>query len=179
MYMSRTGGWRGRLAETRGAALVELAIVLPLVMVLMLGMLDFGQAFNTWIDETHLANMGARLAAVNYLPSGGYPSCPADPTGGLACYIQQKADLNVLKTGRPADPYAPAQSPSQVCISFPPVTGHPSPLVGDPVQITVAVNYQWLKYVTARLSIGATTIRGKATMRLEGTPTNYTAGCYP
>src|SRR5207245_1417205 len=139
----------------------------------------FGQAFNTWIDETHLANTGARLAAVNYLPSGGYPSCPSDPTGGLACYIQKQADLNVLKTGRPADPYAPAQSASQVCISFPPVAGHASPLTGDPVQITVAVDYRWLKYVTARLNIGATTIRGKATMRLEGTPTNYTAGCYP
>ena len=56
---------------------------------------------------------------------------------------------------------------------------HTTPLVGDPVQITVAVNYQWLKYVSAKLSIGSTTIRGKATMRMEGTPTNYAAGCYP
>ena len=176
MFVSRTSGWRGRLAETRGAALVELAIVLPLVMVLLLGMLDFGQAFNTWIDETHLANMGARLAAVNY----NAPTCTgSNQTTCLAQYVQQQADLNVLKTGRPGDSYAPAQSASQVCISFPPVTGHSTPLVGDPVQITVAVDYQWLKYVSAKLSIGSTTIRGKATMRMEGTPTNYGAGCYP
>jgi Flp pilus assembly protein TadG len=176
MFVSRTGGRRGRLAEQRGAALVELAIVLPLLMVLLLGMLDFGQAFNSWIDETHLANTGARLAAVNY-PA---PTCTgANQSTCLAQYIQQTADLAVLKTGRSADSYAPAQSAAQVCISFPPVAGHANPLVGDPVQVTVSVNYRWLNYVSSKLSLGTTKIVGKAAMRLEGAPSNYAAGCYP
>ena len=82
----------GRFAGQRGTALAELAIVLPLVMVLLLGMLDFGNAYNSWIDGTHLANEGVRLAAVNYKP----PACTGagiDTSGGLACYIQQNADL--------------------------------------------------------------------------------------
>jgi len=178
MFMSRTVNRRGRLPEERGTALVELAIVLPLLMVLLLGMLDFGKAYNSWIDETHLANLGVRLAAVNYLPPGGWPaSCAGDPTGGLGCYIRQKADLPELTTGRSSDSYAPAQSASQVCVSFPNV-GHASPLVGDPVQVTVSTDYHWLRYLTARLSLGTTTIRGKATMRLEGVPSHFSAGCY-
>jgi Flp pilus assembly protein TadG len=43
-----------------GAALVEFVLVLPLLLVLLLGMLDLGKAFNYWIDETHLAHEGAR-----------------------------------------------------------------------------------------------------------------------
>src|SRR5437660_292654 len=53
---------RMRLSDARGVALAELALVLPLLLVLLLGMLDFGKAFNDWIDETHLANEGAGLA---------------------------------------------------------------------------------------------------------------------
>ena len=154
---------------------------MPLLMVVLLGMIDFGKAFNSWIDETHLANEGARLAAVNYTPPGGWPSaCSSDPTGGLACYIQQGADFAELKTGRSSDSYAPAQSRAKVCISFPPVTGHATPLVGDPVQVVVTVNYKWLNYITGKLSLpgGTTPITGKATMRLEGVPSNYSAGCY-
>jgi hypothetical protein len=166
-----------RFSKEAGTALAELAIVLPLVMLLLLGMLDFGNAYNTWIDSTHLANEGARLAAVNYQA----PTCTlggTDPTGGLACYISANADLKDIRSGRVGDSYAPAQNPAQVCISFPPVSGHTTPLVGDPVQITVTTNYKWLHYITSRLNIATTAIKGTAVMRLEGTPSNYSAGCY-
>lgn len=158
--------------------MVELALVLPLLLVLLLGMADFGKAINVWIDETHLANEAARLAAVNYKPDSGWPACPnADPTGGLGCYIQRGADIAELKNGRKGDSYAPQQNGATVCISFPNV-GHPSPIVGDPVQVKVSVDYGWLHYLTARLGSLTTGIAGKATMRLEQLPSNYTSGCY-
>jgi len=167
-----------RLTDARGVAMAELALVLPLLLILLLGMLDFGKAFNEWIDETHLANQGARLAAVNYKPDAGYPTCPtADPTGGLGCYIQKGAAVNELQSGRAGDSYAPQQLGAKVCISFPDV-GHPSPIVGDPVEVAVSVDYQWLNYVASWLPLPMTTIRGKATMRLENLPSNYSAGCY-
>jgi hypothetical protein len=166
----------GRLREQRGTALAELAIVMPVLLILLLGMLDFGKAFNSWIDETHLANEGARLAAVNYL----VPGCPAPPSAPGTCmqqYIQGLADTKELKSGRTGSSSAPAQTGAKVCISFPDV-GHANPLVGDPVQVTVSIDYKWLNYLTSRLSILSTPITGKATMRLEGVPTTYTAGCY-
>jgi hypothetical protein len=182
----RTGIGKGlgrRMAHERGTALAELAIVMPLLMVLLLGMLDFGKAFNSWIDETHLANEGARLAAVNYTA----PSCgSSNPNVCLAQYIQQGADFGELKNGRGPDSYASGQSAAQVCISYPSNTAK-SPatqgLIGDPVQVTVSVNYQWLRYVTGKLNLGGTTpITGKATMRLEQPAPASAVGvrsCYP
>jgi Flp pilus assembly protein TadG len=182
MFVLRTIGWRGRLTKERGTALVELALILPLVMVLLLGMVDFGKAFNSWIDETHLANLGARLAAVNYSVAG---CTNANPNICLAQYIQQNADTNELKSGRAVDSYAPAQSAAQVCISYPDNTANnPAThgLIGDPVRVTVSVDYKWLNYLTARLSLGTTKITGRATMRLEQpAPTNASGitSCYP
>src|SRR5437870_11459882 len=54
-----------RCRDERGVALTEMALVLPLLLLLILGMVDFGKAINYWIDNTHLANEGARLAVVN------------------------------------------------------------------------------------------------------------------
>jgi Flp pilus assembly pilin Flp len=180
------GRW-GRAAEESGTALVELALVLPLVMVLMLGMVDFGKAFNSWIDETHLANEAARLAAVNYVPAGGWSAdgcTDANPNVCLARYIQRQADTGELKTGRSGDEFSPTQNAARICISYP--VGAATTL-GDPVQVTVEVRYHWLRYLTRQISLLATPIVGKATMRLEALPPSGavvtsaipSANCYP
>src|SRR5205814_6639181 len=96
---------RTRLSDARGVALAELALVLPILLVLLLGMLDFGKAFNYWIDETHLANEGARFAEVNNVPGGG----------SLQSYILSQADTNELRNGGTSS--VPARA--QVCVSFP------------------------------------------------------------
>jgi Flp pilus assembly protein TadG len=172
-----------RFEESQGTAVVELALVLPLLLVLLLGMLDFGKAFNFWIDETHLANQGARLAAVGYAVDG---CTDPNPNVCLTQYIQQGADLDELKSGRTGDSYAGAQSAAQVCITYPTnpaTTTHGQ--IGDPVQVTVQVTYQWLNYLLKRISLGATPILGKATMRLErqadpdATSAPGTTTCYP
>lgn len=154
-----------RLTDASGVALAELALVLPLLLVLLLGMLDFGKAFNEWIDETHLANDGARLAAVGYAVNG---CTNANPNVCLTQYIRDGADINELKTGHSGDAYSPAQGAAQVCISYPtnPSTNSHGQ-VGDPVKVTVQVNYHWLNYLSTKLSLGTTPITGQATMRLE------------
>src|SRR6266705_4988603 len=109
---------QGRARDERGTALAELAIVMPLLLVLLFGMLDFGKAFNEWITQTHLASEGARLAAVTYCPA---PS--TDGSGNLTCdwsaiscgaananvclaqYIDRQT-TGELSSGRLADAYA-------------------------------------------------------------------------
>jgi Flp pilus assembly protein TadG len=177
-----------KLVEDRGVALAELALVLPLLLVLLFGMLDFGKAFNEWIDETHLANEGARLAAVGYpaVVGGCDGSTATNPNTCLTQYIRDGADIAELKSGRTGDAYAAAQNPAQVCISYPtnPATGSHG-LIGDPVQVTVNVTYKWLNYLVKRVSLAATPITGKATMRLErsaasgATAPPGTKTCYP
>jgi TadE-like protein len=183
---------QGRFRDDRGTALVELALVLPILLILLLGMLDFGKAFNEWMNQTHLASEGARLAAVNYCPN---PS--SDGSGNLTCdwssigcgsananlclaqYIDNQT-LGELKTGRVLGSSAPAQNAAQVCISYPNGT---NTQVGDPVHVTLQVRYQWLNYVTTRLNVGSTQLTGSATMRLESKPFSGVplgaATCYP
>jgi Flp pilus assembly protein TadG len=142
-----------------GVSLVEFALVLPLLLVLLLGMLDFGKAFNYWIDETHLANEGARWAVVNKNPG----------SGTLQDYIREQANTPELRNGGTSS----LPSPLQICISFPNGTSN----VGDPVHVTASATYNWLPFLGARLGITQTTITGSSTMRLEAQPTNYGAGC--
>jgi Flp pilus assembly protein TadG len=177
------------MGEEDGTALVELALVLPILMMLLLGMLDFGKAFNSWIDETHLANLGARLAAVGYpaVISGTCDgSTDTNPNVCLTRYIQQGADLAELKSGRTGDAYSNTQSAAQVCISYPtnPATNSFGQ-VGDPVKVTVQVTYQWFNYLIRRIPLVATPISGTAVMRLErqakagALAATGTKTCYP
>jgi len=174
---------RGRILvkDSRGTALAELALVLPLLLLLIMGTLDFGKAFNEWIDETHLANEGARLAAVGYLAADC--TSAANPNTCIAQQIQGEASIPELKTGRALTPYAAAQGAARVCISYPtnPATTTHG-LVGDPVQVTVATTYHWLNYLVRTIPFPSTPIVGKATMRLERRATDTAAAtttCYP
>ena len=70
------------------------------------------------------------------------------------------------------------QNNSTVCVSFPAnaATGT-SMQVGDPVQVTVAVNFDWLPYIGTAVGSASSTMTGKALMRLEQPPSNFGAGC--
>ena len=142
------------IRDESGTALVEFALIVPLVLVLLLGIVDFGRAFNHWIDTTHLANVGARYATVNKNPG-------AAGSQTLQQYIQAQRIQ---------------QTPVKVCVSFPATTA----TVGDAVEVTVTSTWHWLDYLVGQTGIGpSSVIRGKATMRLEAMPTNYSAGCTP
>jgi Flp pilus assembly protein TadG len=54
---------RFRRSET-GQALVEFTMVLPIFLLLLFGMIDFGRGFYTWLLVTNAAREGARVAAV-------------------------------------------------------------------------------------------------------------------
>jgi TadE-like protein len=130
------------VSDSRGTALVEMALVLPVLLLLLFGMLDFGKALNAWIDETHLANEAARIAAVSYCPDKtqtdcgwvAVKSCPASVSsqGPLACmawYTHSHADDKELQAptaggtiARAGDAYAPRQYAARVCIWFPDLT---------------------------------------------------------
>jgi TadE-like protein len=162
---------RFRLVGERGQATVEFALILPVLLILVLAVLDFGKAFNYWIDETHLANAAARWAVVNALPQpGGNAACPNPQK--IGCQMQQQADTSELKSGG-----ASVASPGvQITFCFPSGTG----LVGQPVRATAHSTYNWLKFLTSPLGISGLTsksINATATMRLEAQYDNtaYTA----
>jgi len=49
--------------DERGQSLVELALVLPLLLLLVVGIIDFGRAYNNYIIITNAAREGARAAS--------------------------------------------------------------------------------------------------------------------
>jgi len=60
-----------RLRAERGTALVEFALVLPLLMLILMGILYFGRYESYANDETQLASSAARWASINVNPGSG------------------------------------------------------------------------------------------------------------
>jgi Flp pilus assembly pilin Flp len=71
-----------------GAAAVEFALLLPLIVLLLFGIIEFGLAFNTRIQATNAAREGARMAIVGIGNWG-------DVGGGTSFWqaVQQDAGL--------------------------------------------------------------------------------------
>src|ERR671925_137612 len=115
--------------DQAGAALVEFALVLPILILLLFGMLDFGKAFNYWIDGTHLANKAARWAAVNKNPGAGQGK-------SLQQYVADQADTAELRSGIQVS----------ICLKDGDgdgITGE----VGDPVRVVVTYDHNWMSFL--------------------------------
>jgi Flp pilus assembly protein TadG len=152
---------RSRLSDDSGQALAEFALVLPVLLVLLLAMIDFGKAFNYWINATHITAEGARYAVVNRKP---------DPGSALTLQqqLQGQATAELHNGGTTA-----VATPAQVCIEFPNGTSN----AGDPVLVRMRFTYHWLPFLGSRIAIAQSSVNTTATMRLETAPTNYAAGC--
>ena len=64
---------RRRQDRSRGQALVELALVLPILLLIMMGIFDFGRAVFAYNSLSNAAREGARVAIVDQTVTGGVP----------------------------------------------------------------------------------------------------------
>lgn len=147
---SRLARIAGRLRKTEaGQALVEFTLILPIFLLLLFAIVDFGRGFYTWVLVTNAAREGARMAAVQSDAStidqriydsfcDNYPSsCGLDP-----------AKLSISKTN---------------------VQGSR----GSAVQIDLSYNFQFATPIGGILnivsggSLAAPTITAHSSMRLE------------
>jgi Flp pilus assembly protein TadG len=129
-----------RLRGESGQSLVELAFAIPLVLLVILALVDFGLAINTELDATQAANEGARLAAVNGT--------------NLPCATLAKNIKN--------DAFGGGLTNATVMIRLP---NGGSGNIGDPIRVDVTTDF---KYTTGGLiPLPPLKIHGTATMRLE------------
>ena len=84
-HRSRQGGTPHHSRSTRGQSMVEFALVLPLLMVLLLGIADFGRLFSAGITIEASARNAAETGAIERLRNKP-PSPPVDPE--LTAYYQ-------------------------------------------------------------------------------------------
>jgi Flp pilus assembly protein TadG len=59
-----------RLRRQNGAALLEAAITLPILLLIAVGIFEFGRAYQTWQVLTNAAREGARMAVLPNTTSG-------------------------------------------------------------------------------------------------------------
>jgi Flp pilus assembly protein TadG len=160
--MTRRGTRLPRLGRgERGVAVVEFAVVLPLLLLIVLGIMDFGRAMNYKNAATQLANEAARFLTVNRDPvTGAPPTC-----GALKSYLKTQADTTELST---------MLQNGTLAISFP--SGGAN--IGDPVRVTVTTTFGLLPFTQNQAGLLPTIpMTGRATMRLEQQPAFGGSSC--
>jgi len=121
----------------RGASAVEFAILLPVLVILIFGIVEFAIAFNNYITITHAAREGVRKAAVDlYNPE-------------LKEYIKEKA--------------IPLQLTDEDIVIEVDTVEDP-PLIGDPVSVEITYNFELSIPLVGSWDIP---LKNKAIMRLE------------
>jgi Flp pilus assembly protein TadG len=78
----------------RGAAVVEFALVLPLLLLLVFGIIDFGRALNAQITLTQAAREGARLDAIGSTAVTSGTTGAATGLSGVTVAIGYTCQLN-------------------------------------------------------------------------------------
>ena len=100
--------WFSRTRREDGAALIETAFVLPIMLLVCVGILEFGRAYQTWQVVTNASREGARVAVLpdytdesvdarvrTYLRNGGLPASIVDDT--------TKTNIDITATTIPVD----------------------------------------------------------------------------
>ena len=131
--LSRFNIWR----KEKGASAVEFAIILPVLVVLVFGIVEFALAFNNYITITHAAREGVRKAAFDlYNPE-------------LKEYIKEKAVPLVL-----------ADEDIDIGVD----SAEDPPLIGDPVWVEITYDFEISIPLVGSWDIP---LKNKAIMRLE------------
>lgn len=58
--------WRGLFKSQQGQALVELALVLPILLMLLFGIIEFGRIYGAYMVISNLSREGARYGVVGH-----------------------------------------------------------------------------------------------------------------
>ena len=135
-----------KLRREEGTALIEFAIVLPLLMLILMGILYFGRYINYTNDATQIASAAVRSASIDANPG-------AASSLSLQTYYEQQASPELAKGSSDV-------SPVKVYVYYP---SGSTGAVGQPVRacVTSTVNFIPL------LGVSRTTIVETATMSVE------------
>jgi Flp pilus assembly protein TadG len=104
-----------RLRNQRGAALLETAITIPIVLVFSVSIFEFGRAYQTWQVLTNAAREGARVAVLT-------ESTDAQVTAAVKSYMTSgklPAATTATVTVERSVPFAGVNTASRVTVAYP------------------------------------------------------------
>jgi PKD repeat protein len=160
--------WRRTTSASRGQALVEMAVILPVLLLLLLMAVDLGRVFFGWVGLQNAARIGASYAAIH--PDAW--SAPDNPVKQLA--RQQYADqmiadaeaLNCDKDTNNDGAFTAADLPVP---TFTNVVGSSSPYeLGDHVSVTLNCTFELITPVVNAIFTGGVPIDAKTTFPVRG-----------
>ena len=145
------------LRAENGQALVEFAFVIPLVLLFLFAIIDFGLAVNQQNADTNIANVAVREAAVIGTTTSAMCGTTTDYT------LSTWATCESTRMGGPAL--------TSVCVGDTATSTAPASstyTTGDPIEVEVGSSFSWLKLITAKVGSLSSNIGSNATMRMEG-----------
>ena len=145
--------WKERWNQgRRGAVTVEMALVLPIFMMLVFGIIEFGRGFMIMQLVTNAAREGCRRAIID-------GSTNTDVTNYIQSFMQTSGNVPTSATS--------------VTITMTPATGNPDPgnnlavcSSRDLVNVKVQIPFSAVQLITAKYLSGKT-LKGEASMRHE------------
>ena len=139
----------------RGAAAVEMALVMPLLILMVMGIIDFGRIFNGEIQLSQAAREGARVAALGFTEANVIARTtaalnnPAFQGGGVNIVVRVVDGSGGVITGRTA-PYVNVCKPADT-----------TDVDSNYGQVTVKILYK-------KILFGPTELSQKAVMKCSG-----------
>ena len=128
---------RPRGARERGAVAVEFALVLPIFLGLVLGIAEFGRAFNVQVSLSEAAREAARYAAI-HCSKTGYTASNAQAAGVAAApsVALVPANIGITYSG---DGTCSSGNNAVVTVSYttPWMTGFPALIPGMPANLSI------------------------------------------
>ena len=152
---------RKRGLRERGQALVEFAFVVPIFLMLLLGIVDFGMGFKTYIEVTNATREGARFGALGW-PEGSFPT---------DCGAGDDQTIVGRTCSAVGDDLASVQN---VSVSYQEYNGVPGEQTGDSVVVAMTYDYDFITpiggfidFLTGGSMPGTLTLESTTDMRLE------------
>ena len=139
-----------------GAAAVEFALLLPVLVTTTFGSLDYGRAFMVMQELTNASRASARVGVV---PGNGFAQIKAAASTALtAAGISGAPDPTVAVQASGSSTWVPATSTSDTV-----ATANP----GDAIKVTVNVPYQNVAWITGVFINGGTILTSTTVMGKE------------
>ena len=126
------------LKNEKGQAMVEFALILPVLLLLVMGIAEFGMMFNSYLSVQNATREGARI--------------------GIVGASNEEIEERILNT-------SPSLKKERITITIDP--GNDTRISGETLKVLVEYNYQMAVPFISILFGGNVNLSGESSMRIE------------